>query len=171
MASYPRNSLKLGGSIIATAALLAVAVLAVLDYASAPKSVSRVDELVSGYEANRERFSNIERLASVDATFGIDVDRLRFAGDGVSSTDVPDYGEILETLQAVGAVRVSASDHALELTTHSEGLAVSGRNSGYFYSTASDVETVTLEVARSPEAPRNWLYPLGNGWYAFDYSY
>lgn len=159
------------GAVAVLVLLLAAVFYLVSQLATTPLEDHVVDGLSANYRAHRSEFKTIARLASVDATFGIDVASGSFGADDAKSGDVPGYGEILRALHTVGAKHLSASDHELNVTAASEGLAVSGRESGYFYTTSSDVETVTLDVARGPSAPRIWLYPLGNGWYASDYRF
>lgn len=162
---------RAASEIMLLAVLVVLSLLLLNRFATAASQDDRVDRLVANYRAHEDEFRTIASLASVDATFGIDVASGRLGGNGITSEDVPLYGEVLRALDAVGAEHVSASSHALDVVTASEGLAVSGRESGYFYSTASDVDTVTLEEARSRNAPRTWLYPLGSGWYASDYRF
>jgi len=131
-------------------------------------SVPSVDQLVSRYQTNRAHFAQIAGLASVDATFGVEVDKYGARGIDIKDKVVSRYSKALAT---IGATHVSASDHTLDVTLGSEGLAVSGAEWGYYYSTDSAEETVSLDVARSPDAPEMWLYPLGDGWYATVYRF
>ncbi len=152
-------------------ALTLIVVVSVVTALTACTSKPTVDELVSKYDANREHFRTIATLASVDATFGIDVGTGGLGGDNVDSKDLPGYARVLKALRAVGAEHLDASDHSLDVVTAREGLAASGSEAGYYYTTSSDVETVTLEAARSQDAPRLWYYPLGDGWYATNYRF
>jgi hypothetical protein len=166
----PARLIAVGAAALLVLLVAAVIYLLVQSSGAAPQK-HRVDELVANYNAHIGEFRTIAQLASVEATFGIDVSSGSLGSNDIDSTDVPGYSAILTALHDVGAQHVSASDHAVDVTTSSEGLAVSGRESGYYYTASPDVETVTLDVARSPDAPQYWLYPLGDGWYASEYRF
>jgi len=169
MRMRPRHRIIARPAAILTVCAILLAALIVSGCASDQQPT--VDALAANYHAHRQQFRTMALLASVDATFGIDVSSGSLGSNTIQSADVPRYSEILAALDAIGAQHLSASDHELDVTTASEGLAVSGRESGYYYTTSSDVETVTLDVARSPDAPRLWFYPLGEGWYAAEYRF
>lgn len=174
MEPIPRHDPALipkAGAVAALVILLAAVLALFYQARTAVPQDHRVDKLVANFQANRESFRKIAALSSVDATFAIDVSYGDLGSNELTAGAVPHYREILDALDAIGAEHVSAADHALNVDTMAEGLAVSGRQSGYFYTTASDVETVTIDVARSEDAPRTWLYPLGDGWYASDYRF
>jgi len=145
-----------------------VVVLTLLALGGCGPDVPTVDEMVAHYEANRAGFGRIARSIPPDGSFRVDLSEGAVASDGVSAFEAAKY---VEMLREVDATYLQSWEGDFEVLLGSEGLAVSGVDWGYFHSTEAPDDLVTLEEARSWNAPRLWYYPLGDGWYAKVYSY
>jgi len=128
----------------------------------APKVLS-VDQLDAHYRAHRSAFAALVPLASSGSGSVIDVKMHAVHAPGISQADVASAQTVL---RSIDAERAEADEGELYVEMGSDGLAVSGVSWGYCYCMIPPSQTVTLEVARSKDAPEIWFCPLGDGWYA-----
>jgi hypothetical protein len=163
---------------VAVPILLAVVALAALSAPLIERIASNlfgnapsIDWLVSNYKAHQSQFATLTRMTATDSQFELVMTK-RGAylqsewADALTQRRIKQYEA---QLRPVGGITLDWDSQGINITLGQTGLAIAGDTWGYWRSDQPPAQVVTLKQAHA-FFHNAWCYPLGDGWYAYNFN-
>jgi hypothetical protein len=166
---------------VVVASLLAVVALAAVGFLSAPLieraawelagNAPPIDRLVSTYETHRSQFAALARMTPEGPQFSLVMTRrgAYLESEWVRALTQGRIKQYEANLRPIGGLYLGWSRGDIDVTLGRTGIVIGGDTWGYIRSRQPPAAVVTLKQAHA-FFHDPWCYPLGDGWYAYNFN-